>query len=1013
MTTSSSSPKSSALMRSQTVIGSQSLPARPEDLRVRAWYEEPSQDSPVSTIEPLGNDPLNQDGSNTSSGTNNNNHHNLDHRGGGNNNEAASSTRTSSMESEHHPHSQQQQHHHQHHQYVYQRPPSVPRKACMDLQDAIALLDETCPNPDVSPVMTPRTPRTPLTPHSRSKRARSKSSDNSSNYSSERLNDKSSGNAETPRERIRPFLKKIGISMTEDRPLLAKIAPRILGGGGGKPYLEKIGHSRAVDKSFVEETNTGSSGTLDKFTFDAATPSGSKSSKAAAAAAAKEELERKMARERRDEIRGFSTGERRKSGKNFLLKMYSFETEDLVEADSKAAPRRDPLRGASLDDVLESGCESTTSPVASRDAAAAAPELVRCRVTTSEEIILQLSSSSRASLNSPMEIASWGASPKRRAGANTPYSPSKRAATTTTTTTGAATTTPERVVAVYKDLDEPRQPKAKTCATSSAEGTLERRKSRMDRWGGASSSFDNWSGVRSSSCARERVATPVFAEIGVRSTSNEANNSKGSCSSVFSSSSITRQDQFTESYADYKLRTQQGQHALRRLMMSHQARRSNMPPSFDMGFSSREAALEKRTSEDSPKIRSKSVETDRLKDDRKERQPVDNGVGSNSSSSSRQQTRTKSVLRKQKRVEKANYEPDNGKKLENDDDDPQEQPGKRKLVHEPSQETLNLLQELQKVKSSLKSPGSLDEKSIDDASGANDPTTEPPLKAFPKRVLLTDQEFCLSIERENSVRRPAPKREEANAPSSSSSSSFFEKRCLSLDYADDDKSSTSTNERRAKRSEELLLPEETSSDVFETPTEDETSRKTTTTTTTATPTTVPAKAKHKKDRAPDPPKDQLLLLPKPPSNNNNNNNNSNNSSNNRRQQRHSDSDAITATNNGNGNNQLSPKRRNQSESTSPKATAFRVKKRLDRVSVEDKDKTLKQEQSFAADVNVDKEQQQQQQQTTTMTTMTMTTTTTTTTTTSTNVATGAAAAAAAAANVVVVGGQKRAKCLPL
>ncbi|XP_014237712.1 myb-like protein Q [Trichogramma pretiosum] len=974
MTTSISSPKSSALMRSQTVIGSQSLPSRPEDLRVRAWYEEPSQDSPVSTIEPLGTDPLNQDGSNTSSGTNNNNHHNLDHRGGGgNNNDAASSTRTSSMESEHHPHSQQQQH--QHHQYVYQRPPSVPRKACMDLQDAIALLDETCPNPDVSPVMTPRTPRTPLTPHSRNKRARSKSSDNSSNYSSERLNDKSAGQAETPRERIRPFLKKIGISMTEDRPLLAKIAPRILG-GGGKPYLEKIGHSRAVDKSFIEETNTGSSGTLDKFTFDAATPSSRSKSSKAAAAAAKEELERKMARERRDEIRGFSTGERRKSGKNFLLKMYSFETEDLVEGDNRApAPRRDPLRGASLDDVLESGCEST-SPVTSRDAAAA-PELVRCKVTTSEEIILQLSSSSRASLNSPMEIASWGASPKRRAGANTPCSPSKRAA-------------PERVVAVYKDLDEPKQTTKTTATTSSAEGTLERRKSRMDRWGGASSSFDNWSG-RSSSCARERVATPVFAEIGVRSTSNEANNnSKGSCSSVFSSSSITRQDQFTESYADYKLRTQQGQHALRRLMMSHQARQSNMPPSFDMGFSSKEAALEKRTSEDSPKIRSKSVETDRLKDDRKkQQQPVDNGVGS-SSSSSKQQTRTKSVLRKQKRVEKANYEPDNGKKLEDDDDNP-EQTGKRKLVHEPSQETLNLLQELQKVKSSLKSPGSLDEKSIEDGSGANDPTTtEPPLKAFPKRVLLTDQEFCLSIERENSVRRPAPKKEEV--VDASSSTSFFEKRCLSLDYADDDKSSTA-NERRAKKSEEpLLLLEETSpSNVFETPTTEKT-------------TVVPAKAKHKKDRAPDPPKDQLLL-PKPPSNNSNSNSNSNN----RRQQRHSDSDATN--NNGNGNNQLSPKRRNQSESTSPKATAFRVKKRLGRVSVEDKDKTLKQEQSFAADVNADKEQQQQQQQqqqTTTTTTMTMTTTTTTTT--STNVA---AAAAAVAANVVVVGGQKRAKCLPL
>lgn len=773
-----------ALARAATLGGPQSPALRPEDLRVKPWYaideNSASRDSPPTAVP--------ADGDQNSSLV----YQSYDLDGvcyretASNRGVDAASTRTSSLESE------------------YPRS-SVPRKAYMDLSDAIALLDETCPNQEASPLTTPRTP---LTPHPRNKRARSKSSDNSSNYSSERLNERPSDHAKE-KERKRPFLKKLGISMTDDRPFLAKFAPKII----GKPYLEKIGPSRAVDKPFLEKI--GSSRTLDKFTFDTPRIDKSREFDTSSRRTIAEEPEEKITKQRREEIRGFSTGERRKSGKNFLLKMYSFETEDLEDtALTMKAPHRDPLRGASLDDVLDSGpssmprinelCAMTNSDIETPSTSVA--ELVKCRVTTSEEII-----ASNSCLNSPMDVVSWDNSPRRRgllpknavpangtankenkSNESVPNSPTKR----------THSITPEKVIAVYKELDKVQTP----------QDTLDKRKSRLDQFEKRGASSDN--------LTKERVVTPVFAEIGSKNL-----NGKGSSTSVVSTASSAKlhdkldsQEVFTESYAEFKRRTQGNlntSNALKRMVM----REKNMSPSFDLGFSSKDSSLEQTKPDGSPKVRSKSVENDKQKDNVE----LQN-----------RRSRTRSVLRKQQGVDHSNYP--------NEINEPEmDASQRRKMIHEPSQETLDLLSELQKVKSLLRTPSF-------DKTYETECATE--LKPFPKRILLTDKEFCLSIERENSVRRPSrvntleAKTDNAGAERSKSPVSkqpgpaLFEKRCLSLDYADEDRSMAQKTEPRAlslasarsPRSEDLLESSEIalitsdsksySSDVFNTPTEE-------------------------------------------------------------------------------------------------------------------------------------------------------------------------------------------------
>lgn len=689
----------------------------------------------------------------------------------------------------------------------------VPRRACMDLKTAMALLDETCPNVEPSPSLTPRTPRTPLTPYaSRAKRARSKSSDNSSNYSNDRLSDRSFEVAkEKEKEKKRPFLRKIGISKTEDRPFLAKLTPRII----GKPYLEKIGPSKAVEKPFLDQI--GSSKTLDKFTFD--TPRNERKNQVRNEtvknhdrmkndirheAVIKENHENAVQRvtaiisdseeiqPRRTSQMATTTFERRRSGKEFLLKMYSFETEDL-ESTVPIKEHRDPLRGSSLDDVLDSGPSSLPTENSVEESSSSRPELqdrptsvtaelLKCRVTTSEEII----SSSTTCLNLSGEANSWSNSPRR----------AQRAKEESTTPVRRRILQDSREV-LHSDESTPNSPTKRPISSVSPEREIEFKNRTLER------SMFSPTKTRKSTVednkiienARRSIKYNQFERRGISSdnllakdalplitATRSITDNIGRTREISSEDSLaTRrgvqeytketfkqlQDKFklqeipTESYAAFKRRTRAGQCAL-----SRHERLNLLPAELDATSKNVFKAEDVTT-----------ADTNGTAEDK--RDPNQEGT-------------VRSILRKQERIDPSDQEWDTNSSIRRP---------KRRIFHEPSQETMDLLTELRKVKSLLKTP-----------SWENLDLDQKPVR-MPKRILLTDKEFCLSVERENSVRRPSrminsletteegkviPNHEQQGEENEAAGSetktdqkshgpALFEKKCLSLDYADEDK----------------------------------------------------------------------------------------------------------------------------------------------------------------------------------------------------------------------------------
>ncbi|XP_018059325.1 PREDICTED: uncharacterized protein LOC108694400 [Atta colombica] len=693
---------------------------------------------------------------------------------------------------------------------------SIPRKACMDLMTAMALLDETCPNVEPSPSLTPRTPRTPLTPYAtRNKRARSKSSDNSSNYSNDRLSDRSF-EVTKDKEKKRPFLRKIGISKTEDRPFLAKLTPRIL----GKPYLEKIGPSKAIERPFLDKI--GSSKTLDKFIFD--TPRNERKNEFRMRTndvmknhdgiknnirhdieqiAIKEDVENAIETPevipvtfRLEEVQHKSLNdaetqtttifERRRSGKEFLLKMYSFETEDLES--TVPAKERNTLHNTSLDDVLDSGPSSLPTDNSDertesrleleKRPTSVTAELLKCRVTTSEEII----SSSTTCLNSPSETNSWNNSPQRgraqrtkkesatiirrrifqgsheiiRSDDSTPNSPTKRP---------ISNVSPEREIELRSTLERGILSPTKTRKSIIEDiRTIEniRRSIKYNQFERRGISSDNL--LAKDALSFVTAARTMTDNIGrTREISSE--------DSLATHREYTRetfkqlQDKFKmqeipmESYAAFKRRTQAAPGAI-----SRQERLNLLPGDLDVIIKS------------TPK---------------KENVASTDTIVSETAMNKRDQSQegtVRSILRKQEGIDHPDQESDTNASIRRP---------KRRIFHEPSQETMDLLTELRKVKSLLKTPSW--EKDLD--------LDQKPVR-MPKRILLTDKEFCLSVERENSVRRPSrminsletteegkitsnrenkENKESKTENQKSSGPALFEKKCLSLDYADEEK----------------------------------------------------------------------------------------------------------------------------------------------------------------------------------------------------------------------------------
>lgn len=700
---------------------------------------------------------------------------------------------------------------------------SVSRRACMDLKAAMALLDETCPNQvEPSPSLTPKTPRTPLTPYtSRSKRARSKSSDNSSNYSNDQLSDRSFETLkDKDKEKKRPFLWKIGISKTEDRGglFLAKLAPRII----GKPYLEKIGPSRAIEKPFLDKI--GSSKTLDKFIFD--TPRNDRRNEIKAEnkandavknhtkndvkrhenqemVAIKENNEsavRKtapLATSRSEEVQhkpsetSAATHARRRSGKEFLLKMYSFETEDL----ESAVPPKNPLRDSFQDNVdsgpsslpTENSDEQTMPrPELENRPTSVTAELLKCRVTTSEEII----SSSVTCLNSLSDANSWSNSPRKahqrarkesalnrrkifqgscevvRSNDSTPNSPTKRPISSVSPDREFRNSILERgILSPTKTrrsiVDDTRRIE-NTHRSINSHNQFERR------------------GISSDNLLAKDALSFVTASQTITDSIGRTREISSEDSLVARRSEYTKetfkqlQEKFRlqeipmESYAAFKRRTRAAHQGV---LSRH---RLNLLPSESSIIFKSSVPAEK--TEDATKTDANAI-----------------GIVEEKRDLSREGT-VRSILRKQEQVDhSSDHESDTNASIRRP---------KRRIFHEPSQETMDLLTELRKVKSLLKTPSW--EKDLD--------LDQKPVQ-MPKRILLTDKEFCLSVERENSVRRPSrminslEPTEEGKAASNhenkenrekqsngetkvnrkSHGPALFEKRCLSLDYADEEK----------------------------------------------------------------------------------------------------------------------------------------------------------------------------------------------------------------------------------
>lgn len=689
----------------------------------------------------------------------------------------------------------------------------VPRRACMDLKAAMELLDETCPNVEPSPSLTPKTPRTPLTPYtSRSKRARSKSSDNSSNYSNDRLSDRSFEtlkDKDKDKDKKRPFLWKIGISKTEDRPFLAKLTPRII----GKPYLEKIGPSRAVERPFLEKI--GSSKTVDKFIFE--TPRNERKSEirnekktndivrnhAKMNDVRKHDTEKMIATKENIEntiqkvlvtshseevqckpLETSATHERRRSGKEFLLKMYSFETEDL----ESTVPVKNSLRGSFLSNVPDSGPSSLPTENSSEQMArpelenrptSVTAELLKCRVTTSEEII----SSSITCLNSSSDANSWSNSPRRMQRMKKESAPTRRkifqgsceVVRSDDSTPNSPTKRPISSVSPDREFENNILERGISSPTKTRRSNIEDRRIENTHRSIKYNQFER-RGISSDNLLAKDALSFVTAsrtitdDIG-RTREISSEDSLATHRSEYTKETFKQlQDKFKlqeipmESYAAFKRRTRAAQGALSR------HRLNLLPAESDIIFKSVAAT------EDVAAADTNTIETAEEKQN------------------SSQEGTVRAILRKQEEIDHpSDHESDTNASIRRP---------KRRIFHEPSQETMDLLTELRKVKSLLKTPSW--EKDLD--------LDQKPVQ-MPKRILLTDKEFCLSVERENSVRRPSKminslettdenkvtsNRENKEGKENQSNSetkidrkspgpALFEKRCLSLDYADEEK----------------------------------------------------------------------------------------------------------------------------------------------------------------------------------------------------------------------------------
>ncbi|XP_014611221.1 PREDICTED: uncharacterized protein LOC106790666 [Polistes canadensis] len=252
----------------------------------------------------------------------------------------------------------------------------TPRKAYMDLVDAIALLDETCPNQEFNPSDTIKaTTEASLMPYTECKKMKSKNHGhdrpNQHSFKKNRLQDKNKN---------RPLMKKIGKSKTEEMPFLIKLPPNL--GTIRKPCFQKTKSRKIIEqqttlnkiscfkklifdsmdvrsKSIVnlKGINETAVATTETTTITAATTTTTTDIQT------RTEQSNHQLKKQLKELKKSKTLElpiRRYSdiGQSSSVTIHSFETDDLDRAFSQKSPLRGYLR-ASLDSIIDTGsCSS-------------------------------------------------------------------------------------------------------------------------------------------------------------------------------------------------------------------------------------------------------------------------------------------------------------------------------------------------------------------------------------------------------------------------------------------------------------------------------------------------------------------------------------------------------------------------------------------------------------------------------------------------------------------------------
>ncbi|XP_047361940.1 uncharacterized protein LOC124953918 [Vespa velutina] len=243
----------------------------------------------------------------------------------------------------------------------------TPRKAYMDLVDAIALLDETCPNQEFNPSDTIKITEASLLPYTECKKVKSKNKSRSSyNHDHDRLNQRSfKRHRPQDKNKNRPLMKKIGKSKTEEMPFLIRSSPNL--GTIRKPCFQKI-RSRKV----LEQPTLNKISSLKKFIFDTTNVTENfvvnfKSISETTTADIQTSIEQTNNQQEKQlkKSRTIELPIRRYSdiGQSSSVTIHSFETDDLDKVFSRKTPLRD-YRRASLDNVIDTGsCSSLVKDV--------------------------------------------------------------------------------------------------------------------------------------------------------------------------------------------------------------------------------------------------------------------------------------------------------------------------------------------------------------------------------------------------------------------------------------------------------------------------------------------------------------------------------------------------------------------------------------------------------------------------------------------------------------------------